>query len=95
MSEREENQTSVFVLFYPGPGKFSWKNCNLVLVSWNAAQDGSDWNLSLLDGLSLAHMAPAASATPLESWWLPARSEQDPVQGTLAAQGPAALCPGP
>lgn len=26
MSEREENQTSVFVLFYPGPAESSWKS---------------------------------------------------------------------
>lgn len=42
MTERQENQTSVFVLFYPGPGDPSQKNYNVLLVSWNATQDGSD-----------------------------------------------------
>lgn len=40
MSEREENQTSVFVLFYPGPGESSRKSYNLLLVSWDGAWDG-------------------------------------------------------
>lgn len=42
MSEREESQTSVSVLFYPGPAESSWKIYNILLVSWNAARGGSD-----------------------------------------------------